>query len=111
MMDNIDEASDKRLQALKEFEKDKLRFARAYNKKVRPKSFQVGELVWKTILPLGTKSNKFGKWSPSWEGPYKITKVIFGNSYMVETMQGERLPRALNERYLKKYYPSVWRYA
>ena len=39
MMDNIDEVSDKRLQALKEIEKDKLRVARAYNKKVRAKSF------------------------------------------------------------------------
>ena len=108
MMSNIDEVSDKQLQALKEIKKDKLRVARAYNKKVRAKSFQVGELVWKTILPLGTKSNKFGKWSPSWEGPYRIIKVIFGNSYLVETMQGERLPRALNGRYLKKYYPSMW---
>jgi hypothetical protein len=108
MMDNIDEVSDKRLQPLKEIEKDKLRVARAYNNKVRAKSFHVGELVWKTILPLGTKSNKFGKWSPSWEGPYKIIKVIFGNSYMVETMQGEPLSRALDGRYLKKYYPSVW---
>ena len=108
MMDNIDEVSDKRLQALKKIEKNKLRVARAYNKKVRAKSFQVGELVWKTILPLGIMSNKFGKWSPSWEGPYKIVKIIFGNSYMVETMQGECLLRALNGRYLKKYYPSVW---
>ena len=39
MMDNIDEVSDKRLQALKEIEKDKLRVARAYNKKVRAKYF------------------------------------------------------------------------
>ena len=70
MMDNIDEVSDKRLQALREIKKDKLRVARAYNKKLRAKSFQVGEMIWKTILPLGTKSNKFGKWSPSWEGPY-----------------------------------------
>ena len=108
MMDNIDEVSDKRLEALKEIEKDKLRVARAYNKKVRAKSFQVGELVWKTILPLGTKNNKFGKWSPSWEVLHKIVKVIFRNSYMEETLQGERLPRVLNGRYLKKYYPSIW---
>ena len=108
MMDNVDEVSDKRFQALKEIEKDKFRVARACNKKVRAKSFQVGELVWKTILPLGTKSNKFGKWLPSWEGPYRIVKVIFRNSYMVEMMQGERLPMALNGRYLKKYYSSVW---
>ena len=79
MMDNIDVVIDKRLKALKEIEKDKLRVARAYNKKVRAKSFQIGELVWKTILPLGTKSNKFGKWSPSWEGPYKIVKGYLRN--------------------------------
>ena len=99
------------MKALKEIEKDKLRVARAYNKKVKNKSFQVGDLVWKTILPLGMKSNKFGKRSPSWEGPYKIIKVISGNSYMMETVQGERLPRAINGRYLKKYYPSVWQSA
>ena len=39
MMDNIDEVTDKRLRALKEIEKDKLRVARAYNKKVKGKSF------------------------------------------------------------------------
>ena len=39
MMDNIDEVSDKWLQTLKKIEMDKLRVARAYNKKVRAKSF------------------------------------------------------------------------
>ena len=99
------------MKALKEIEKDKLRVARAYNKKVKLKSFQVGDLVWKTILPLGMKSNKFGKWLPSWEGPYKIVKVISGNSYMMETVQGERPRRAINGRYVKKFYPSMWQIA
>ena len=108
MMDNIDEVTDKRMKALKEIERDKLRVARAYNKKVKDRSFQVGDLVWKTILPLGMKSNKFGKWSPSWKGPYRVVKVIFGNSYMMETLQGDRLLRAINGKYLKKFYPSVW---
>ena len=106
MMDTIDEVTDKHLKALKEIGKDKLWVARAYNKKVKGKSFQVGDLVWKTILPLGMKSNKFSKWSPNWEGPYRIIKVIFGNSYMLETLQAE-CPRAINGRYLKKYYTSV----
>jgi hypothetical protein len=97
MMDNIDEVTNKCLKALKEIEKDKLRVARACNKKVNNISFQVRELVWKIILPLGMKNNKFSKWSPSWEGPYKIVKVIFLNSYMVEALQGEHLPRLLVE--------------
>jgi hypothetical protein len=45
MMDNIDEATNKRIRALKEIEKDKARLGRAYNKKVKLKSFQDGELV------------------------------------------------------------------
>jgi hypothetical protein len=39
MMDNIDEVIDIRLKALKEIEKDKARVAKAYNKKVKSKSF------------------------------------------------------------------------
>jgi hypothetical protein len=88
MMNNIDEVTDKRLQAWKDIEKDKIRVARAYNKKVKMKSFQVCDLVWKTILPVGNRDHKSGKWSPSWEGPYKIVKVIPENSYVLETLRG-----------------------
>ena len=35
----------KRLKALQEIEKEKLRVARAYNKKVKEKSFQIGDLI------------------------------------------------------------------
>jgi hypothetical protein len=62
MMDNVDKVTDISLKALKEIEKDKARVAKAYNKKVKSKSFQVGELVWKIILPIGSKNNQFGKW-------------------------------------------------
>ena len=72
MMDNSDEVADKRLAALNAIERDKLRVARAYNKKVKLKNFQVGDLVWKVILPIGSRDRKFGKWSPSWEGPFRI---------------------------------------
>jgi hypothetical protein len=55
MMDNINEVTDKRVIALGTIEKDKIKIAKAYNKKVKAKSFQVGDLVWKTILPLRSK--------------------------------------------------------
>jgi hypothetical protein len=64
MIDNIDEVIDKRLVALGEIEKNKTMVAKAYNKKVKAKSFQVGDLVWKTVLPLRSRDRKFGKWSP-----------------------------------------------
>jgi hypothetical protein len=61
MLDRLDEASDERIKALEEIERDKLGVAIAYNKRVKKKSFQVGDLVWKTIFPIGSKSNKFEK--------------------------------------------------
>jgi hypothetical protein len=108
ILDRLDEASDKRIKALGEIEMDKLRVARSYNKIVKKKSFQVGDRVWKMSLPIRSKSNKFRKWSPNWEGPYRIEKVIPTNSYMVQSMQGTSLPMALNGKYLKMNYPSVW---
>ena len=108
MMDNVDEVTDKRIKALKDIEEGKVQVARAYNKRVKSKSFRVGDLVCKTILPLGTKSNKFDKWSPSWEGPYRVIKVIFVNSYLLETLQGDSLQKTINGRYLKMDIPSVW---
>ena len=81
---------------------------RWYDKKVRIKTFAQEELVWKLILPIGTKSSKFGKWSPTWEGPFRINRCVSSNAYILETLVGEEFSRALNGIYLKKYYPSVW---
>jgi hypothetical protein len=50
MMDNIDEVTDKRVTTLGEIEKDKIMVAKAYYKKVKAKSFQVGDLVSGTII-------------------------------------------------------------
>jgi hypothetical protein len=108
MMDNIDEVTDKRVTALGEIEKDRIMVAKAYNKKVNAKSFQVGDLVWKTILSLRSKDRKFGKWSPSWEGPYRVTQVMSSNAYLFQTLKGKDLPKALNGRFLKQYHPSMW---
>ncbi len=75
MVDETEDLVQSRLRALAKVVKDKERVARHYNKKVVPKSFSEGELVWKLILPIGTCDNKFGKWSPHWEGPFQIYEV------------------------------------
>jgi hypothetical protein len=54
MIDEMDDITENCLKALREIEKEKLRVAKPYNKKVQEISFQVIELVWKTILPLGS---------------------------------------------------------
>ncbi|XP_070022510.1 uncharacterized protein [Nicotiana sylvestris] len=50
------------------------RMARAYNKKVHPRKFEVGQLVLKCILPHQVEAK--GKFAPNWQGPYIIKKVL-----------------------------------
>jgi hypothetical protein len=107
-MDKIDDVHKSQFKALEEIENEKIMIAKAYNKRVVEKSFQVGDLVWKTILPLGTRSGKFGKWLPSWEGLFGVIRVVPGNAYFVEDLEGHMLPKALNGKYLKCCYPSMW---
>jgi hypothetical protein len=109
MMDKVDEAPKSWLKALEEIEKEKVKIAKAYNKRVVEKLFQVGDLVWKTILPLRTRSGKFGKWLLSWKGPFRVIWVVPGNAYFIEDLEGHSLPKALDGKYLKCYNPSMWK--
>ena len=76
--------------------------------KVRKKSFEEGDMVWKLIFPIGVKDNRYGKWSLAWEGPYLIEGCVPNNAYMLKTLEGEKFSKAINGKYLKKYHPSVW---
>ncbi|RLN28592.1 retrotransposon protein, putative, unclassified [Panicum miliaceum] len=108
MKDELDDSAGQRLRALISIEESKKRVARWYDKQVKVKKFSQGDLVWKLVLPIGSKDSKFGKWSPTWEGPYRIGRCAPGNAYILETIEGEEFTRPLNGRYLKRYYPSIW---
>ncbi|KAK1663155.1 hypothetical protein QYE76_051314 [Lolium multiflorum] len=106
--DSIEDATELRLWSLEKIKENKAKVARAYNKKVKPKEFQVDDLVWEAVLPLGTRDKEYGKWSPNWHGPYKVVQVLKGNAYMLEMLDGVKFPVAVNGQHLKKYFPSMW---
>jgi hypothetical protein len=74
---------------------------------VKVKQFAEGDLVWKALLPIGTKYSAFGKWSPNWEGPFRVVRCTPGNAYIFKTLLGEEFTAAIKGKYLKKYYPSI----
>ena len=76
--------------ALENIEANKLRVTRHYNKKVKNKQFCEGELVWKVRLSIGSKDSMFDKWSPNWEGPYRIKHCAPGSAYILEMLEGKR---------------------
>ena len=71
MMMELEALDGKRLQVLDHIMIQK-KVTRAYKKQVRRKSFEEGDFVWKVVLPTGAKDRELGKWSPNWEGPFKL---------------------------------------
>ena len=78
------------------------RMKRAFDQKVRPRSYQIGDLVLKRILPPGTDNR--GKWTPNYEGPYVVKKVFSGGALMLTTMDGEDFLSPVNSDVVKKYF-------
>ena len=78
MNDNVEDLTELRLWSLEKIKENKAKVARTYNKKVKPKNFQVGDLVWEAVLPLGTKDKKYGKWSPTWHGRTRLIRFCLG---------------------------------
>jgi hypothetical protein len=60
MLDRLDEVSDERVKALGEIERDKLRVARAYNKKVKENRFRSETLFRRRFCLSGLEATSSG---------------------------------------------------
>ncbi|KAI5343382.1 hypothetical protein L3X38_011258 [Prunus dulcis] len=82
--------------------------ARAYNKRVRNKSFEEREIVWKVVLPLRTHVAGYEKWSPTWEGPLIINQVLGLEAYRLQDQDRDIHAEPIKGKWLKKFYPTMW---
>ncbi|GAU50294.1 hypothetical protein TSUD_137480 [Trifolium subterraneum] len=78
----------------------KQRATRKYNTRVIQRKFKEGDLVLKR--PMGR--DKGGKMEAYWEGPFRVQEAFEGGAYILETMEGETLPRTWNIANLRFYY-------
>ena len=108
MMMKLEALDDKRIQAFNYMLVHKNKVAQTYKKRIKRKNFEIGELVWKIILPVGAKDKELDKWSPNWVGPFEVHQVLHGNTYWLTNLLGEPHKRFINGKYLKKYFPIIW---
>ena len=92
----------KRLAAICHGQLYQSRMTRAFNKKVRPRTFQPGDLVLKKALP--NQEDQKGKWAPNYEGPYVVKHALSGGALILTSMDGNELSKPINSDAVKRYY-------
>uniref|UniRef100_A0A2N9J9G6 Integrase catalytic domain-containing protein n=1 Tax=Fagus sylvatica TaxID=28930 RepID=A0A2N9J9G6_FAGSY len=76
---------------------------RGYDKNIRPRSFQVGDLVLRKVV-ANTRNPNDGKLGPNWEGPYRVTSFAGVGAYRLTDLDGKSVLRPWNICNLKKYF-------
>ncbi|KAL0438947.1 UNVERIFIED_CONTAM: hypothetical protein Slati_2377700 [Sesamum latifolium] len=100
LRENLDLIEELREKAFLRIQRYKNIMINSYKKRVKSRSFQVGDLVLRRADAL----EPIGKLDPTWEGPYKVTSVIGEGAYELEDPEGRPLPRPWNVHNLKKYF-------
>ena len=99
-LDCLDEVRDN---ASSKMIKYQLKMAEYYNKRVKLRRLDIGDLVLRKTT-TATKDPTQGKLGPTWERPYRVIHYSRQDSYHLETMDGQRLPQPWNIEHLKKYH-------
>ncbi|GLJ26651.1 hypothetical protein SUGI_0518290 [Cryptomeria japonica] len=77
---------------------------RSYNHRVRPRTFEVGDLVLQENPRNQPNREHQGKFESNWLGPYVVTAVFGSGAYQLATSEGEPLADPINSMHLKRFY-------
>jgi len=80
-LEELEALDEKRLEAQQRLECYQARLSRTFNKKVKIRSFQVGDLVLAVRRPIVITHRVGNKFLPKWDGPH-IVKEVYTNGVM-----------------------------
>ncbi|XP_070029336.1 uncharacterized protein [Nicotiana sylvestris] len=92
---------EKRLAAVCHGQLYQQRIARAYNKNVRPRKFEVSQLVLRRILLHQAEAK--GKFAPNWQGPFVVTRVLSNGALYLTNVEGKCVEMAINSDQLSGF--------
>ncbi|KAA0053732.1 uncharacterized protein E6C27_scaffold135G001090 [Cucumis melo var. makuwa] len=102
-LQELEALDEKRLKAQQALECYQARMSKAFDKQVRPRSFQVGDLVLAVRRPIITTRHTGNKFTPKWDGPYIVKEVFTNGAYKIVDQDGLRIG-PINGKFLKKFY-------
>ena len=94
LLDEVREEAKIKVDALKR------RVEYKYISKLRPRQFQVADLVMRKAHPYQLEN----KLSPKCIGPFRITEALGNGAYRLEKLEGGMIPRTWNATNLKFYF-------
>ncbi|XP_019155161.1 PREDICTED: uncharacterized protein LOC109152033 [Ipomoea nil] len=100
----LEALDEKRLQTQQSLECYQARISRAFNKRVRIRSFQVGDKVLAVRRPIIITRKTGHKFTPKWDGPYVVQEAYSGGAYKLIDEYGVRVG-PINGKFLKIYHP------
>ena len=100
---NLDCLDEVREKASNKMTKYQQKMAEYYNKRVKLRRLDIGDLVLCQVTPA-TKNSSQRKLCPTWEGSYRVVHYSRQGSYHLETIDGQRLLQLWNIEHLKKYH-------
>ena len=76
-MDLLDEKSEQVLKRTEDYQRKTTRY---YDQKIKPRTYNPGDLVLKKLLPA-RKNPEHGKLGPNWQGPYIVSRIVRPGNY------------------------------
>ena len=78
--------------------------ARAFNKQVKFRSFNVGDLDLTIRRPIVINRKTQGKFASKWEGPYVVTKIFPKGAYELSNHEEQVIYSCVNGKFVKKFF-------
>ena len=76
---------------------------KAFDKHVKPRSFQVGDLVLTVRRPVIIMRHTGNMFTSKWDGPYIVKEVYINGALKIVDRDGLKYS-SINNKFLKKFY-------
>ncbi|XP_075083408.1 uncharacterized protein LOC142167148 [Nicotiana tabacum] len=93
---------EKRMNALCHGRLYQNRMASAFNKRVKPRQFSLGQLVPKKIFLYQEEAKR--AFAPNWKGPYVVRRALSGGALIIVEIDGRVSTKPINPDAIKRYY-------
>jgi len=100
----LEALDERRLMTQQRLEIYQAQMAGAFNRRVKFRSLDVGDLVLTIRRPTAINRKTQGKFSSKSEGPYVVTKIFPKGAYELSNHEGQIGRPCVNGKFVKKFF-------